>query len=240
MSKIAKLCVSTAVVFLLAALPSGAWGQTPEESLKKNFPRVKADSVKPMSVKGIYEVTSGERIFYYLPESEILIVGELIDKTGRSLTQERSAELMAEKIKTIPLEKALKFGAGKNTVIEFTDPDCPYCRTASKFLDEQTDMTRYVFFVPLPNHPKAEPKVKYILCAGDKEKAYREAMAGKLDDMKFKTCDDPKAATLAKEHREIGNQVGVRGTPTFFVNGNTVLGANQPQLKKYLDAGPAK
>ena len=227
----------TMAVFLLAE-PAGVFGQTPEESLKKNFPRIRVDSVKPSTVKGIYEVMSGERIFYYMPDSEILIVGDLVDKTGRSLTQERYAEMAAEKVKTIPLEKALKIGAGRNTVIEFTDPDCPHCRTASKFLEERTDMTRYIFFVPLPNHPQAAPKVKYIFCAEDREKAYREAMTGKLDDMKFKPCDDPKAAALAKEHTEIGNRVGISGTPTFFVNGKMVRGANQQQLKQYLDAGP--
>jgi thiol:disulfide interchange protein DsbC len=227
----------TAAVCLLATAAI-AWGQSAEQSLKKNFPRIKADSVKPSSVKGIYEVVSGDRIFYYMPDSEILIVGDLVDKTGRSLTQERQGEMMAEKVKAVPLEKALKIGAGKNTVIEFTDPDCPYCRTASKFLDERTDMTRYVFFVPLPSHPKAEPKVKYIFCAEDREKAYHEAMTGKLDDMRFKPCDDPKAAALAKEHGEIGNRVGIRATPTFFVNGKMVRGANQQQLNQYLDEGP--
>ena len=29
---------------------------------------------------------------------------------------------------TLNLDKALKIGTGKTTIIEFTDPDCPYCR----------------------------------------------------------------------------------------------------------------
>ena len=87
-------------------------------------------------------------------------------------------------------------------------------------------------------HPKAEAKVRYVLCAKDQAKAYEEAMTGKLDDMKFTPCEDAAAAELFKTHKETGEKVGGRsiGTPLFMIDGQVVKGANIPQMEKILGA----
>ena len=63
-------------------------------------------------------------------------------------------------------------------------------------------------------------------------------MTGKLDDMKFKPCDDAAAAELVKTHKEIGNKAGIAGlgTPLFVIDGQVVRGANIPQIEKILGA----
>jgi len=145
---------------------------------------------------------------------------------------------MALKLKALPLERALKIGSGPRTVIEITDPDCPFCRKASEFFAKRDDITRYVFLYPLKMHPNAEAKIKYIFCAEGKAKAYEEAMTGKLDDMKFKPCEDAAAAELVKTHKEIGGKIGIEGlgTPLFVIDGKVVRGANIPEIEKILGA----
>ena len=64
---------------------------------------------------------------------------------------------------TLDLTKAVKIGNGKTMVIEFTDPDCPFCRKAEAYLQKRTDLTRYIFFIPLKSHPASKGKVQYIL-----------------------------------------------------------------------------
>jgi len=59
------------------------------------------------------------------PDTEYLIFGEIVTREGRNLTQERNAELMAKRMQTVPLERALKIGSGAHTVIEITDPIAP-------------------------------------------------------------------------------------------------------------------
>jgi thiol:disulfide interchange protein DsbC len=133
----------------------------------------------------------------------------------------------------------VKIGSGPHTVIEITDPDCPFCRKASDFFATRSDMTRYVFFYPIPElHPKAEAKVRYILGAKDQAKAYEEAMTGKLDDMKFTPSDDAATVELFKIHKETGVKVGGAsiGTPLFLIDGQVVKGANIPQIEKILGA----
>ena len=203
-----------------------------EETFKKTFPRVPYDAIKPTEVKGLYEVNKGTELIYYFPDTGHIFIGDLISKEGKSVTAERKGELVLEKIKDIPLDKAIVVGNGKNTILEFTDPDCPYCRKASEGLAQLKDVKRYIFFFPLPMHPDAENKAKYIFCAEDRAKAYEDAMKGKFDDMKYEKCEKPEAVALLNLHKEIGTKVGVTGTPLFIVNGKKMItGANIPQIE---------
>ena len=111
---------------------------TPEESFRKSFPNIPLESITPTDIPGLYEIVAGGRIIYYAPGPEYLIVGEILTKERKNLTQARNNELLAKKFKDLPLEKAMKIGSGPHTVIEITDPDCPFCRKASSlFRDEK-------------------------------------------------------------------------------------------------------
>jgi thiol:disulfide interchange protein DsbC len=212
-----------------------AAGEKIEETFKKAFPRVPFDSIKPTEIKGVYEVSKGSEVIYFIADPGYLFIGDIVSKEGKSLTEERKGALAAEKAKDIPLDKAIKMGSGKNTIVEFTDPDCPYCRKASEFLEPKKDVTRYVFFLPLPMHPDAENKVKYIFCAEDKTKAYEDAMKGKLDDQKYEKCDKPEAIALLNLHKELAGKMGVNGTPFFIINGKkAVTGANTSEIEAAL------
>jgi len=232
--------ITTVLAFILTGLFfTSGFAQTPEESLKKAFPKIKFQSLQPSNIKGVYEVIYPNGILYYAPEVESIIVGDIIARDGRNLTQDKQQEILTknikEKLKDIPLQKAVSIGKGKHRIIEITDPDCPYCRRASDFFSKRTDVTRDIFFYPMPMHPQAKDKVLYILCAKDRAKAYEEAMSGKLDNMKFKTCEEPQATELLKTHKDVAERLGVRGTPFFFVDGQTaVFGADIPRLEKLL------
>ena len=236
--KIVGLCIS--IMALLASIAT-ALALTPEESLKKNFPTIAVDGLAPSQVPGLYEVISGRQVFYYAPEAECIVAGPIILKGGRNLTEEKTRELeqkhlaaMASKIKGLPLDKALKVGHGKNRVIEITDPDCAFSRQAYQFFANRKDLTKFIFFYPLSMHEQAEEKVRYIFCAKDKDKAYEEAMTGKLDDMKFEVCKDDDIDKLVETHKDVASQLGVTGTPFFFINDQPVSGANIPLIEKIL------
>jgi thiol:disulfide interchange protein DsbC len=238
-----KKIMTVALFLILSELfPIAGFAQTPEESLKKAFPKLKFDRISPSHIKGIYEIISANGILYYSPETEDLFVGEIISKDGRNLTEAKKQEIISTKIrgkmKEIPLDKAISIGKGKHTVIEITDPDCHYCRRASEFFSKRTDVTRSVFFFPLAIHPQSKEKALFVLCSENKTKAYEDAMTGKLDDMKFKICDDPQAPDLLKTHMALANTLEIRSTPFFVIDGRTaVIGADIPQLKTLLGDG---
>lgn len=221
-----------ATLFCVQAALSATADENTEAVLKKAFPQLKYDSIEPTDVKGLYEVVVGQNIVYFYPEKEYLFVGDIYAPPGKSLTAEKRGELAAKLVQTLPLDKAVKVGNGKKVVIEFTDPDCPYCKKVSEFFKNRTDVTRYVYFTPLA-HPQAINKVHYILAAKDKEKAYKEMM---LDAKQPKPQENYSEAikALAQEHLALGKKMGVQGTPTMFVGGKQVVGADTPQLEQLL------
>ena len=222
--------------FLVFVFCAGVSAETIEEAFKKAFPRVEFDAIKPTDIKGMYEVRKGPEIIYFVSDPGYLFVGDIISKEGRNMTEARKGEITAANAKDLPLDKAIKVGSGKNTIIEFTDPDCPYCRSASAFLEQRKDVTRYVFFFPLPMHPDAENKIKYIFCAQDRATAYEDAMKGKFDDQKYEKCTKPGAEELLKLHKALGQKMGINGTPFFIINGKkVVVGANTPEIEATLE-----
>jgi len=212
-----------------------------EKSLKTRFSDLNFESVVPSPVAGLYEVTAGQTIYYYAPKEGILIAGQMFDKNKKNLTADRMQELRAKfdreivrKAKDLPLDKAVKVGAGKHVVIEFTDPDCPFSRRAAEFFEKRSDVTKYTFFIPLPMHPDAKNKVRHILCRKDKGKAFEDVMKGKLDNVKYETCKSAEVDDLIKVHEEIAAGMGISSTPYFIINETPISGADIPKLEQEL------
>ncbi len=202
--------------------------------LAKTYPGIKAGEIRSSDIPGLYEIEAGPNIIYFYPEKGLLVFGEIWTKDGRNVTAEKKAQLAAARLKDVPLDKAVKIGNGRNKVIEFTDPDCPYCRKASAFLKGRDDVTLYVFFFPLPIHKEAEAHARYVLCAADKGHALEEVMSGQLDGKGVPACPDGKADALLREHKDLGTKLGVRATPAFWINGQYVAGANIPAIEDLL------
>ncbi len=230
-----KIIVAAALLTLLL-FGSAVFAESPAESFKKNYPNVQLESIKETQIEGLYEaVVQGVSIVYYHPKTGYVFVGEMRNKDGKSFTADRMNEIVSAKVKKLPLDKAVKIGSGKNIIIEFTDPDCPYCRKMSEYFKKKEDMTRYIFFFPLTHiHPYAEDKAKYILCSKDKGKTYEEVMAGKIDSKKIEPCDDKDVAAAMEEHKHAAAGFGVQGTPMFVVNGQPVRGANVQAIESLL------
>ena len=212
--------------------------KTETANLKKNFPNLRVDSVKESPIKGLYEIVAGNQVFYFSPDG-YLMFGELWSKDGKNLTAEMREKVLSEKVKSIPLDKALKIGSGPRQVIEFTDPDCPYCRKVDEFLAKRTDVTRYVFFFPLRQiHPDAEKKARYILSQKDREKAFREVVSGALDGKPAPESVHQDA--MLEEMEQVAKSVGVRGTPALWIDGIAVNGADIPRITALLDGKEVK
>lgn len=135
--------------------------------------------------------------------------------------------------KDLDLTKAVKVGNGKIMVIEFTDPDCPFCRKAEAYFQKRSDVTRYVFFIPLKSHPESKGKVQYILSAKDKAKAFNEASSDSFDRGKLSEIT-AEGIRLQNEHEEIARANGMNATPTFMIYGRIVKGFDQKKLEQLL------
>lgn len=138
------------------------------------------------------------------------------------------------------------------TMIEFSDFECPYCRRHSldvlpRLLAAYPGQIRYVYKdFPLTSiHPNAIPAAEAAQCAHEQDafwefhdllfemrlelglEAYME-YAGELDlDMDaFTLCVEERRYTeIVLADYDFASSLGVRSTPTFFINGIAVLGA---------------
>jgi len=224
--------LSAALMLALAAVSLAAPAVNPEAAFRSAFPQVPFDSMTPSEIPGVYEVVTGQNIFYYYPEKDLILTGEIVGKDLKSRTAERKGALASKLVKDLPLDKAVKVGDGKHVVIEFTDPDCPYCRKASEYFSKRSDVTRYVFFTPLA-HPAAITKIEYILAAENKAEAYDAMMFGQQIPASAKPAS-PAIKKLAQEHIALAKKLGIQGTPTFFVKGQQVVGADTQKLDELL------
>jgi thiol:disulfide interchange protein DsbC len=229
--------IALTLLFIFFFLPgcSSAQKISPEEQFKKSFPNSPIETMTATSIKGVYEVYNGRQIFYYMPEADVILLGNIISKDGKNLTQESNAKRMASKLVNLPLDQALKVGNGKTTVVEFIDPNCHYCRLSFNFfIERKKDVTLYVFFFPLSDD--SEKKIRHILCAKDKAKTYEDVLSGKLDNnASLNLCSDKEAEDTLKAHQQIGAKTGIRSTPLFYIKGQVVNGFDQPVIEKLLN-----
>lgn len=136
------------------------------------------------------------------------------------------------------------------TLVEFSDFECPYCRRAQATLkavaDAYGEKVRFVFrHYPLPFHAQAPKASEAAQCAADQKKFWPfhdalfqegaeltpvalKKLAGTLglDQASFDACLDSSqhAPRVAADTAE-GKELGITGTPTFFVNGMRLVGA---------------
>jgi len=221
-----------------------------EQKFKKILRNTKVESISESPIRGLYEVVAGPNVFYFSPEGAgYLVFGNIVDNEGKNVTaenlsairakfMEKRKKVVAEKLKGAPLDKAVKIGNGKNVVIEFTDPDCPYCRKVDSYLSARRDVTRYVFLNALPYHKDAKAKSVYILNSKNKAKAMHEVFTGKHDAVLPISNADlskyPEALSKLEAGMKYGREVGVQGTPLLFINGEEVNGADFKKIGELL------
>lgn len=138
------------------------------------------------------------------------------------------------------------------TIVEFSDFECPFCgRFYSSTLPQIQTLidegkVRFVYRdFPLSFHPQAQPAAEAGECANEQGKfwefhnlifenqqslndaSYKQWAADLgLNTAQFNSCvDSSKYRTEVLEDFAAGQAAGVSGTPTFFINGEKLVGA---------------
>ena len=134
-------------------------------------------------------------------------------------------------------------------LVEFADYECPYCVRMNpqikKLREEFGDkISVYYKDLPLPMHAQAGKAAEAARCAGQQEKywEYHDLLYSgggmgaaqlkqyatdlKLDRSKFDKCLDSgaQADAVQSDYKE-AQQLGLSGTPSFFLNGRFFSGA---------------
>ncbi len=226
-------------IFIFTFFPSLSFGLTDSEVISRFseiYNGAKVDRLEKGPLAGLYEVTVKDSVIYFQPESGLVFIGDVLDKKRINLTAEKRKAIMIRRLEALPLATAVKIGNGPKKVIEFSDPDCPFCRKTFQFFKDRKDVTRFVFLFPVEElHPRAKAKSLYILCADDKAKAYKEILSGGLDVGVIPICTDSNVAKVLDEHIAIARSLGVTGTPFLGIMGETIQGADMDRIALLLE-----
>ncbi len=228
--------VAMADALIMRPAPADARLRDVEAHLKQSFPQLRADRVVWSQVPELAEVTSGTQVVYYAPAADLLLIGDLINRKGESLTQQRIEQLQRA---AIPADAGVIAGEGSRELIVFVDPDCGYCARAATWLQAQAELRIRFVFMPLQPGSPAEARARAFVCLPPSARlAALPALFSRVNTAP-QSAQCSEAADVLAHHAEIATAAGIRATPTFFVGAQTVQGFDPARLHAALDALPS-
>ena len=204
-------------LFLLVLMSSAYAGEKEVRQLMQSqFPNIgKLDHVAKSDVLGLYEITTDGQLYYVDENVKYLFDGHLIEtSTKRDLTEERKRKLFAVEFDKLPLELAVKKvkGNGKRKMVQFTDPNCSFCKRLEKELAKVNNVTIYSFLYPI--FPGSDEAVRNVLCSKNPVKTWDDWMLNGISPAKA-SCETQTDKVVA-----LGRKLRVNGTPNIiFANG---------------------
>jgi protein-disulfide isomerase len=144
------------------------------------------------------------------------------------------------------------------TIVEFSDYECPFCQrwyqeVWLRLKEEYPTQVRLVYRdFPLPNHPNAISAAEAANCAGEQGKyfEYHDLLFGGslglnpeaylsyakeagLNQSDFRTCiEERRYQAEVEADAKWASELGVSSTPTFFINGIPLIGAQPYEVFK--------
>jgi thiol:disulfide interchange protein DsbC len=243
-------CAAAAHARAAAAAAPAAVPAPPEQPAAAADPRVallkllpagsKLEDLRPSPIAGIYEFTQGAEISYLTADGKYFIDGNLYDMKSRdNLTETLRTHARVALINSVPESEMLIFSPPnpKYTITVFTDVDCAYCRKLHSEMAELNKMgirVRYMFFPRTGPGTESWKKAEVVWCSPNRNEALTRAKTGANLDMN-KIC----APTPVKREYELGENIGVRGTPAIITeSGDYIAGYMEPrelldQLKEF-------
>lgn len=200
--------------------------QLSREELAAQFPGMDVKDIHEAALPGLYEVSMGSSVAYVSKDGRYVLQGDLYDlEENANLTEKRRSTAREAMLSRVDPATMIVFSPGadavKYTVTVFTDIDCGYCRQFHRDIDKVTAMGIEVHYLSYPRTgPDTESwaKAEKVWCAEDRKAALTDAKLG--GHVPEETCESSPVAS----HYELGNDIGVRGTPSIFAANGEQLG----------------
>jgi len=156
-----------------------------------------------------------------------LFAGDLYQTTNSGLMNlsSKTRQLRtAERISAIPEDQMIVYSPEdetKATLTVFTDVDCTYCRALHKDVEALVAKGIEIRYLAYPRGGEAAgsyEKMISVWCSQDRHKSLTQAKNGQ--NLPTRDCETP-----VLEHYELGNQIGISGTPALiFPDGRLIPG----------------
>jgi len=228
-------------VFLTLSASAPADGIPAEvmQGIGRIVPGLSEKAVSKTPLPGIYEVMVGGRVLYLSGDGRYLLRGDLIDVEKRkNLSEDRRKGARLAELDRLGEASMVIFKPDKprHHVTVFTDVDCGYCAKMHREMAGYNELgieVRYLAFPRAGIDSNAYRKMVSVWCADDQQQAMTDAKARRR--IEPKSCDNP-----VQRHFELGQLLGVNGTPTMVLaDGRVVPGYLPPdRLLKQIESAP--
>ena len=238
MQKARTLATLLALPLGLAAANASAQEITKEE-LSTRLNGIAVEDITDAPIAGLYQVAVGANVAYVTKDGRYIVRGDIYDaETSANVSEETRARARATMLGSVDPADMIVFkpanGQVKHTVTIFTDIDCGYCRQFHREIDKVTALgieVHYMFFPRTGPDTESWTKADQVWCAANHNSALTRAKLG------GEIPDGDECATPVEAHYELGQRIGVRGTPAIFSEAGELLGGYLPPatLAKALD-----
>ncbi|HHJ1579303.1 TPA: thioredoxin fold domain-containing protein [Pseudomonas aeruginosa] len=211
--------------------------QNIRKTLQALQPDLPIDSIASSPLQGLYQVQlKGGRVLYASADGQFVMQGYLYQvKDGKpvNLTEKAESQAIAKAINGVPASEMVVYpakGQAKAHITVFTDTTCPYCQKLHAEVPDLTEQgieVRYMAFPRQGPQSAGDKQLQAVWCAKEPTKAMDAMMNGK--EVKSSECKNP-----VDKQFQMGQMVGVQGTPAIVLANGQLLPGCQPakQLAK--------
>ncbi len=216
---------------LAAALVQAA---DPDQAIRKSLQAIQPDlpveAIAESAMPGLYQIQlKGGRLLYASADGQFFLQGYLYQVQGDkavNLTEKHESKSIAAMLEKIPPSEMVIFAPAKPKahITVFTDTDCGYCQKLHSEVPQLNELgieERYLAFPRQGIGSHGYNTLVSVWCAKDRQAAMNLAKARK--EVPAATCDNP----VAKEY-ELGQSIGVSGTPSIVLANGQVIPGYQP------------
>lgn len=201
------------------------------EVLQRRLPDININLIERSPIDGLHAVEIDNGLMLYVTEDgSYAIAGVLYALTEEGPvdpSQARRAATRRALLADVSMDQMIVFAPEEEPRLVlnvFTDPDCGFCR---KLHAEVAELNAYGIEVRYLAFPRAGigsetyDKMVSAWCADDPREAITRLKRG--NKIPSKTCDNPVA-----EHYEVGQLLGIQGTPTLIAPDGEMIGGYVP------------
>ncbi|PSS49051.1 DsbC family protein [Pseudomonas sp. BBP2017] len=236
--------IATATLALVSTFAAAA--DNAEQAIRKTLQALElglpVESVASSPLNGLYEVKlQGGRVLYASPDGQFVMQGYLYqiqDGKAVNLTEKTERQAIAKSINAIPVAEMVVYpakGETKSHITVFTDTTCPYCHKLHAEVPELNRRGIEVRYVAFPRQGLGSPgdeQLQAVWCSSDRKAALDKMVDGK--EIKAAKCANP----VSKQF-QLGQSIGINGTPAIVLEDGQVIPGYQPapQVAKLALAG---
>jgi thiol:disulfide interchange protein DsbC len=214
------------------ATPQAATAKDPRAEIAAKIPGTRPEELRESPIKGVYELARGTDIAYVSEDGKYAIAGDLYEMgSSTNLTEKTRRSERAKLMSSVPESQMVVFSPKdpKYTVSVFTDVDCGYCRKLHSQMADYNRLgikVRYLFYPRSGPNTESWEKAEEVWCSNNRGDAMTRAKRGEEIKAPKHCANSP----VARQY-ELGQEVGVRGTPAILLdNGEMLPGYLPPQV----------